>query len=210
MVPAIDLTQWEIRYWQDHYLVAGVDEVGRGPLAGPVVAAVVIFEPGQVVDGINDSKKLSALQRERLYPQILDQARAVGIGSVGVGDIEIINILEASRLAMRRALWQLPEVPDVVLTDGMQLGGPWREVAILYGDAVSASVGAASIVAKVVRDRYMQEIDQQYPKYGFAQHKGYGTRQHQAAVLQFGPCPEHRLTFLRRLLSGNRVASRDA
>ncbi len=195
-----DLTRWERAWWADGLVVAGVDEVGRGPLAGPVVAAVVVFERHCPVAGVNDSKQLSERQREMLFLRILDGARAVAVGAAGPRTIEAINILEASRVAMRRALGYLGNPPDVLLTDAVALGGPWREAAILQGDATSASIAAASIVAKVVRDRYMRELARQFPAYGFDRHKGYATRSHRDAILRHGPCEAHRRTFLRKLL----------
>lgn len=191
-----DLWQWEQTGWVKGAVVAGVDEVGRGPLAGPVVAAAVILIPDRPIPGLGDSKELSPRQREQVFPLILEAAQSIGVGAVGPRTIEAINILEASRLAMRRALGHLSRRPDLLLTDAMKIGGPWQEVALLHGDARSASIAAASIVAKVVRDRYMKELALQYPAYGFEHHKGYPTRMHKAALMRFGPCPAHRRTFL--------------
>ncbi len=189
------LSQIEQSHWDRQRLVAGVDEVGRGPLAGPVVAAAVILDPSSPILGVHDSKLLSAHQRASLYPEILSRALSVGVGMVGPRTIERINILEASRQAMQRALSALSVVPDVVLTDAMRVHGDWRVEALVHGDRLSVSIGAASIVAKVIRDRYMDALDATYPDYGFSQHKGYPTLQHRAILAQMGPTPCHRATF---------------
>ncbi len=191
------LTVFESLYRSQGLIVAGTDEVGRGPLAGPVVAASVVLRPGAVIPGLDDSKRLSAKQRLELFALIESGAEAIGIGAVGPRTIERINILEASRVAMRRAIRRLQVMPDVVLSDAMTLpGAPYHTVALVHGDRRSASVAAASIVAKVVRDRYMDELHQQFPGYGFSQHKGYATRGHRAALDHLGPCSAHRVTFL--------------
>lgn len=192
-----ELTVFENIFGSQGLVVAGTDEVGRGPLAGPVVAAAVILLPEATVDGLDDSKKLSVNQRLALAELIERQALAIGIGGVGPRTIEAVNILEASRLAMRRAISRLALRPDVVLSDAMALwGAPHHTIPIIKGDQRSASVAAASVVAKVARDLYMEELDQQYPGYGFARHKGYATREHRAALAQLGPSPAHRTTFL--------------
>ncbi|PSR29872.1 MAG: ribonuclease HII [Sulfobacillus thermosulfidooxidans] len=193
--------QWEQQFWRKGWAVAGVDEVGRGPLAGPVVAAAVILDPNTDIMGIDDSKKLSALKRQQLYEEICRTAIAIGVGAVGPRTIERINILEASRMAMSRALGHLTIRPRVVLTDAMRIGGPWEEWPIVHGDQVSASIGAASVIAKVIRDRYMQELALQFPVYGFEQHKGYPTAYHRAMILQHGPSTAHRRSFLRKMMS---------
>lgn len=191
------LTVFETLFREQGLIVAGTDEVGRGPLAGPVVAAAVILAPTTVIDGIDDSKKLSHKIRERLAENIYEQAQAIGIGGVGPRTIESINILEASRLAMRRAISRLAIRPDVVLSDAMALPDSlYHTIAIVRGDQRSASVAAASVVAKVVRDRYMVELDRQFPGYGFLDHKGYPTRQHRQALALLGSCPAHRQSFL--------------
>lgn len=190
-------TVFERLFWGQGLSVAGTDEVGRGPLAGPVVAAAVILDPGIVMAGLDDSKKLSHKKRLELADAIYRQARAIGIGAVGPRTIEAINILEASRLAMRRAILRLRPTPDVVLTDAMALPGEsYHAIAIIRGDQRSASIAAASIIAKVVRDRYMQELDAAFPGYGFHDHKGYPTRQHRVALERLGPCAAHRASFL--------------
>lgn len=189
------LSRIEETHWIQQRVVAGVDEVGRGPLAGPVVAAAVILDPARPVFGVRDSKLLSARQRERLYPEILATALGIGVGMVGPRSIERINILEATRKAMQQALSALSVLPDVVLTDAMRLGGDWHEVPLVHGDRLSVSIGAASIVAKVIRDRYMESLDAIYPEYGFARHKGYPTAEHRAQLVRLGPTSCHRSTF---------------
>ncbi len=176
--------------------VAGVDEVGRGPLAGPVVAAAVILDPARRIRGLRDSKLLTESQRERLAEEIWAKALAVGLGEVDPAIIDQINILEATRLAMRQALTKLREPPHLVLIDAVRLPTlDYPQRAIIRGDRRSASIAAASIVAKVHRDRLMAEWDEKYPGYGFAEHKGYATRSHQVALRRYGPCPLHRRSF---------------
>lgn len=178
------------------HLVAGIDEAGRGPLAGPVVAAAVILKPGQVIDQINDSKKLSESTRERLFEQIREQSLAVGIGIIDPEIIDRINILQATRLAMLNAVAQLKTSPDCLLIDGItKIDSAIHQLTIKQGDGRSASIAAASIIAKVTRDRLMTAFDQQYPQYGFAGHKGYGSAKHLAAIKLHGPCPIHRKSF---------------
>lgn len=183
---------WEV----PQALVAGVDEAGRGPLAGPVVAAAVILDELKPIKGLADSKKLTARQRERLYDEIQGKALCCSIGQASVQEIDEINILQATMLAMRRAVLGLRLQPKLVLVDGNRL--PVLDVrteAIVGGDATVAAISAASIVAKVHRDRWCADLDTQYPHYGFAKHKGYGTAQHLAALQAHGPCPEHRMSF---------------
>jgi ribonuclease HII len=176
--------------------VAGLDEAGRGPLAGPVVAAAVILAPGAVIDGLDDSKRLAPAERERLLGMIEARAVAVGVGVVDPAIIDRVNILEATRLAMEQALRVLPVEPELVLTDFVALRGvPWPQRSLVHGDRRSATVAAASIVAKVTRDRIMEQADREYPDYGFARHKGYATAGHQLALSKYGPCPIHRWTF---------------
>ena len=176
--------------------IAGVDEAGRGPLAGPVVAAAVVLPQGFDVDGVNDSKKLTPLQRSRMYEGIHEQALALGVGVVEAREIDRINILQASLLAMKLAVERLAPPPDYLLIDG-----PYRvdvnisQEGIKKGDAQSISIAAASIVAKVTRDRVMDALDRQYPQFGFGKHKGYPTRAHREAIAKFGSCPVHRRTF---------------
>lgn len=190
----------EFKFWSENICVAGADEAGRGPLAGPVVAAAVIFTPGCIIDGVGDSKKLTPKKRDFLYEEITSLSDwAVGIVDVDI--IESINILNASRLAFARAVKGLSKKPDMLLADyitGLDIDVPYK--AIVKGDAAVYSIAAASIIAKVTRDRIMEEYDAVYPEYGFKQHKGYGTKAHGLAIKQYGPCPIHRRTFLKNLL----------
>lgn len=177
-------------------LVAGVDEVGRGPLAGPVVAAAVILDPQAIPDGLADSKLLSAPRREALFDTILQQALAVGIGSASAIEIDRLNIRQATLLAMGRSVAALPLAPGLVLVDGNDPPAlPCPCEAIIGGDALVCSIAAASIVAKVTRDSMMARLGQHYPAYGFAGHAGYGTAKHRAAIKEHGPCPAHRYSF---------------
>ena len=184
--------------------LCGVDEAGCGPLAGPVYAAAVILDPAHRIDGLNDSKKLSEKKREQLFPEIQARARAWAIALAGVEEIDRMNILQARLLAMRRAISALEQRPDYILVDGNRDPKPEEAPTLLIvkGDAKSASIAAASILAKVARDRAMAVLDAEYPQYAFAKHKGYPTRLHRERILQYGPCPAHRRTFLKKLLSG--------
>jgi ribonuclease HII len=176
--------------------VAGVDEAGRGPLAGPVVAAAVILPKGMSLDGVNDSKKLSAKQREALFHKIYEHALAVGVGVVSHEVIDRINIYQASILAMRKAVENLSIVPSIVLADGNSFKHEtWRYQNIIDGDAKSITIAAASVIAKVTRDSLMREYHKQFPLYGFDRHKGYGTKLHVEALRQYGMCPIHRRSF---------------
>lgn len=186
---------------RDAHILCGVDEAGRGPLAGPVFAAAVVLpeRAEELLPGLNDSKKLTARRREKLYDEILARATASCIASANCAEIESLNILRASLLAMRRAVQGLAVMPSLVLVDGISDPSCGAATELLVkGDSVSACIAAASILAKVARDRYMQELDQQYPEYAFAKHKGYGTRLHYERLDQFGPCPAHRKMFLRK------------
>lgn len=181
--------------------VAGVDEAGRGPLAGPVFAAAVILPEGEIIEGINDSKKLSPKKRDELYDIIREKAIAVSSASVDEETIDEINILNATYLAMQKAVAGLNPKPDFVLVDGNR--APELDIecdTLVKGDAKSISIAAASIVAKVERDRYIIEMAKKYPEYGFEKHKGYGTKEHCEAILKYGPSPIHRRTFLKKLL----------
>ncbi len=182
-------------------LICGVDEAGRGPLAGPVCAAAVILPPDLELEGLNDSKKLSEKRREALYPLICEQALAYGIAFASEQEIDELNILQATFLAMRRAVGQLGLKPDLALVDGNREPdfGDIPVRTIIKGDSRSANIAAASILAKVTRDRFMLEQDVVYPQYGFAVHKGYGTQKHYAALREFGPCPIHRRSFLKKI-----------
>jgi ribonuclease HII len=189
--------------------IAGIDEVGRGSLAGPVVAAAVILPDRHRIKGLRDSKVLTRARREALYQRILDRADAIGVGCVEVEVIDRINILQATKLAMTEALGRLPQRPDHLVIDALSLRDvelPQR--AIIDGDAISASIAAASIVAKVTRDRICAELDRRYPPYGFARNKGYGTPRHLDALLTEGPCEWHRRSFapVRMLLAGEQLS----
>ncbi len=190
--------------WDTPGLHAGVDEAGRGPLAGPVVAAAVILDDLQPIKGLADSKTLSALRRERLYEQIMAHSLCCAVGQASVAEIDALNILQASLLAMQRAVQGLRLKPVKVLVDGNRLPRlPMLAEAIVGGDARVPSISAASIVAKVTRDRWCEQYHQLYPQYGFASHKGYGTAEHLAALRRHGACPEHRRSFapVARVLS---------
>ena len=180
-------------------IICGVDEAGRGPLAGPVCAAAVILPPNAEIPGLNDSKKLSDKKRRELFPLIKEQAIAYGIAFADHTEIDRINILQATYLAMERAINQLTVKPDLALIDGnraKEFGIPVETV--VHGDSLSASIAAASVLAKVTRDDYMLMMAEKYPGYDFEIHKGYGTKAHYAALTQYGPCPIHRLTFLKK------------
>lgn len=177
--------------------VCGIDEAGRGPLAGPVVAAAVVLPPGLALPGLNDSKKLTARRREALYTQLRKDERVlIGVGMAAAAEIDRLNILRATHEAMARAVLSLPSAPDFCLIDGLPVPQfPLPQRALVKGDARCLSIAAASIVAKVTRDRLMQDLAQQYPGYGFERHAGYGTAAHLAALRRLGPCPEHRRSF---------------
>lgn len=183
--------------------VCGVDEAGRGPLAGPVCAAAVILPQGIEIEGLNDSKKLSEKKREALYDRVIAAAVSYGIAFASVEEIEQTDILSAALLAMNRAIAQLTPPPALALIDG----NTTRSIAVqaksvIGGDGKCASIAAASILAKVTRDRLMRELAEEYPQYGFEKHKGYGTKVHYAAIAEYGPCPIHRMSFLRKFYAG--------
>ncbi len=195
----------EIRKFEEMYseydMICGIDEVGRGPLAGPVMAGAVILPKGCRIHDINDSKKLSEKKREMLYDIIMREAVAVGIGVVGPERIDEINILQATYEAMRAAIKNLNVVPDILLNDAVTIPGvEIKQVPIIKGDAKSITIGAASIVAKVTRDRYMVEVAAKYPEYGFNSNKGYGSAAHIAAIKKYGPTPLHRRTFIKNFI----------
>lgn len=176
--------------------VAGIDEAGRGPLAGPVLAAAVILPPGLMIDGVDDSKKLTPDKREKLFEVIMNSATSVGVGIISPADIDRINILQATREAMLAAVQQLSPQPGYLLIDGIStINSTIPQKTIKKGDSLSLSIAAASIIAKVTRDRIMIEMDTHYPGYGFAGHKGYGSASHLDAIRRLGPSPIHRLTF---------------
>ena len=193
---------WEIEqsyFEKGVQIICGVDEAGRGPLAGPVCAAAVILPPNVEIPGLNDSKKLSDKKRRELYPVIKERALAFGIAFADHNEIDEINILQATYLAMERALAQLSVKPELALIDGNRakdFGLPVQTV--VHGDSLSASIAAASVLAKVTRDDYMLRMAEEYPGYGFEIHKGYGTKAHYAALTELGPCPIHRMTFLKK------------
>jgi len=191
------LLYWERQLWEAGYLfVAGVDEAGRGPLAGPVVAAAVVFPKEPFIAGITDSKKISAKVREQLASVIKVEALGIGIGIVDEREIDRSNIRQATLFAMQAALDDLPVVPDFVLIDGRDtLPSTRPSRALIKGDRISFSIAAASIIAKVTRDRLMVDYHEEYPKYGFLRNKGYPTREHLQALRRYGPCPIHRRSF---------------
>ena len=184
-------------FWQQGFKnIAGIDEAGRGPLAGPVVAAAVILPPHTVIRHLDDSKRLTAARRDELFVQIKARARGWAVGICSPGEIDRLNIFAAAMQAMRAALSALPLEPDMVLVDGFPLRGIiLPQKAIPGGDALSLSIAAASVVAKVTRDRIMCDLHRSYPEYGFDRHKGYGTSEHRLALARHGPCPEHRRSF---------------
>lgn len=191
------MKEYEYTY-QARAHICGIDEAGRGPLAGPVVAAAVVLPKDCRILYLNDSKKLSEKKRDLLFDQIREKAVAYGIGMAGPGRVDEINILRATYEAMRQAVEKLGIVPDILLNDAVTIPGlDITQVPIVKGDAKSVSIAAASILAKVTRDRMMAEYDKQYPVYGFAKHKGYGTAAHIEALRRHGPCPIHRMTFLK-------------
>jgi ribonuclease HII len=193
-----NMSRFEKQLRENGYLaIAGVDEAGRGPLAGPVFAAACILPTGVIFRGINDSKQLSCKQREMLYQKLMETEGVLfGIGVASRVEIDQINIFHATMLAMNRAILALPKIPDFLLIDGNRT--PKNEIpskALVDGDCLSISIAAASIIAKVSRDQHMEELDQKWPQYGFAKHKGYSTEFHLQAIEKWGPCPEHRLSF---------------
>lgn len=189
------------RLYADDACICGIDEAGRGPLAGPVVAAAVVLPKECEILGLNDSKKLSPARREALYKEIREKAVSFGVGVVSPGVIDEINILQATYEAMRQAVAALTVSPDRYLNDAVVIPGieAERQVSIVKGDAKSISIAAASILAKVERDHMMEAYDGLYPQYGFARHKGYGTKAHMEAIRAFGMCPIHRRTFLKKM-----------
>ena len=185
----------------DYSVICGVDEAGRGPLAGDVYAAAVIFDNDVYIEGLNDSKKLSEKKRELLYDEIISKAKAYCIATASVDEIEEYNILQATFIAMKRAVEGLAITPDIALIDGNREPSLNCQMqTVVKGDGLSASIAAASILAKVSRDRYMTEIAEKYPEYCFEKHKGYGTKLHNEMILKYGPSPVHRMSFLKKLL----------
>jgi len=194
------MLEFETRY-AEAGVICGIDEAGRGPLAGPVAAAAVILAPDDPILYVNDSKQLSAKKRESLFAEIMSRAVSVGVGLAGPDVIDDINILQADYQAMRDAISQLSPGPQLCLNDAVTIPGlSIRQIPIIHGDAKSLSIAAASIIAKVTRDRIMDEYDRQYPEYGFARHKGYGTAEHIQAIRKYGPCPIHRRSFITHFI----------
>lgn len=191
------MSRYERRFWKEGFsTVAGVDEAGRGPLAGPVVAAAVILSPNIFIHGLDDSKRLSSRRREELFSLIKQQAKAVGVGTVSQSTIDRINILQATFLAMRMAVAKLRPSPEYLLVDGLIIPDiDVSQLPIVKGDRLSISIAAASIVAKVIRDRIMVKEDERLPQYGFARHKGYATKRHLEALARHGVSPLHRCSF---------------
>ena len=193
---AVDLLKFETDLYSKGYkLIAGTDEAGRGPLAGPVVASAVILPPNYYLEGLNDSKKLSEKKRKVFYDIIMRDALSVGVGIVSPKEIDEINILEASRKAMNIALDNLKVKPDYIITDAMKLDRDVPVMPIIHGDALSETIAASSVIAKVTRDRIMIELDKKYPMYGFAKHKGYPTKKHIEKIQKYGIMEEYRKTF---------------
>lgn len=192
----VDMLQYERSLQQAGFqLIGGIDEAGRGPLAGPVVVAGVIMPLNNIIDGVNDSKKLSAKKRDLLFDEIMAKAIDVQVAIIDNEKIDEINILNATKLGMKRCAEGFAKV-DKVLIDAVKLDCNVKTLSIIHGDALSYNIAAASIVAKVTRDRIMLEMDEKYPQYGFAKHKGYGTAMHVDALKQYGPCPIHRKSFI--------------
>lgn len=200
---SLDMLAYEKEGWEQSYRrIAGVDEVGRGCLFGDVVAAAVILPEGLIIDGVNDSKKLTAKKRDALYEIIMEQALAVGVGYVDSTVIDEINIKQASRLAMKKAVESLEHTPDYMLIDAEKVDLPLPQQAIIKGDANSQSIAAASIIAKVTRDRLCEGLwEELYPDYGIAIHKGYATKLHREQITALGPTPMHRRSFIGRILA---------
>ena len=191
-----DLLAYEKKLYKENItLIAGVDEVGRGPLVGPVVAAAVILPKNYKLEGLDDSKKLTEKKREKLFPIIMNDAIAVGIGEVSAKEIDEINIYEASRKAMMKAIDNLSVKPEYILVDAMPLFTSIPHDAIIHGDALSLSIAAASVIAKVTRDNMMIELDKKYPQYGFKKHKGYPTKLHLECLKKYGPLENYRFTY---------------
>ncbi len=201
----IDMLKYENELYSNGFnVICGVDEAGRGPLAGPVCAAAVVLEKGQIIEGVNDSKKLSEKKREKLYDVIIKEAKAFSIAFASVDEIEEINILNATMLAMKRAIESLHIKPDFALIDGNK--SPNTDITsatVIKGDSLSMSIAAASILAKVTRDKLLLEYDEKYPEYEFKRHKGYGTKLHIEKIHEYGVCEIHRKSFLKKILNND-------
>ena len=197
------LTIYEKTFWDKGQQVAGMDEVGRGPLAGPVMAACVVMPCADLIEGVDDSKKLTVFKREALNTLIRKNAIAYGIGKSNEQEIDELNILNATKLAYSRAYNNMTPgfIPDAVLIDAVKgIDVPVEQIAIIHGDTVSYLIAAASIVAKVERDSFMIKMDELYPQYGFSRNKGYGTKEHMDALIKYGPCPIHRKSFIKKII----------
>jgi len=197
----ITMSLYEKPYWDAGKLVAGIDEAGRGPLAGPCVAAAVVMPRDCLIAGVNDSKKLTEKKREALYDEITDKALCYAVGIADSAVIDEINILNAAKRAFAQAISGLSIQPDYVFSDrigGIEIDCPYQEIT--GGDALCYSIAAASIIAKVTRDRMMRDYEQKFPGYGFAKHKGYATKQHRESILELGVCEIHRMSFLKKLI----------
>ena len=194
------MLDYEKRY--ENLLIAGIDEAGRGPLAGPVVCACVIMplDEDKTIEGIDDSKKLSPKKREMLYEKIIKTALAYSIVEINEKTIDLINILNATKLGMKKALESLGILPDLVFIDAVKIDTLVKQENIIKGDTLSYNIAAASILAKVYRDRLMCELDAKYPQYNFAKHKGYGTKEHLLLLKKFGKCPLHRDSFIKKII----------
>lgn len=194
------LHEFDNEYRKEYDIVCGCDEAGRGPLAGDVFAAAVIFDKDTVIEGINDSKKLTPKKRDMLFDEIMDKALDFSIQTATVAEIEEYNILNCAMLAMKRAVEDMDTKPDVCLIDGNKTpeGLECPAIAVVKGDAKSQAIAAASILAKVARDRYMEKMAEEYPKYKFEKHKGYGTKLHYQMLDEYGPCEIHRMSFLKK------------
>lgn len=193
---------YEEKYFNEGFTyIAGTDEAGRGPLAGPVAAACVMFDRNIDIPGVNDSKKLSPAKREKLFDEIINSCISFSVEFSFVDEIEEINILNATKSAMRKAVLSMEPFPQILLTDAVKIDQlKIRQIPIIKGDQKCFTIAAASILAKVARDKYMVVMDEIYPGYLFAKHKGYGTREHIEAILNYGPCPIHRQSFLKNIL----------
>lgn len=188
-------------------LIAGIDEAGRGPLAGPLVCACVIMPKDKIIDGVDDSKKLSAKKREILYDKIIQTAIDYAIVEIDEKTIDHINILNATKLGMKTCLEKLKTTPEIVLIDAVKIETDLPQKNIIHGDGLSYNIAAASILAKVYRDRIMQKLSEQYPQYHFEQHKGYGTKIHIECLKRFGPCPHHRKTFIKNFINLDKLCN---
>lgn len=196
-----ELTKFERQYWDEGLTVCGMDEVGRGPLAGPVVTCCLIMPAEPLIEGVNDSKKLTERKREALYDIIKENAVSIGFGRCDEKVIDEVNILQATKKAFVEAYFNMGADADTALIDAVSgLEIPCRRHSIIHGDALSYSIACASIMAKVERDRFMVEMDELYPQYGFKKNKGYGTAEHIRALKEFGPCPIHRLSFIKNFI----------